>query len=302
MDSPAHTEQLEKASKTYKYLRLGLVGAATLIVVSVVIERWRTEADCFQTSISAYYYTPAREIFVGGLLSIGLALFVIKGRTDWEDAWLNLAGMCAPLVALVPTTDVGTCFSVKSPLGDVRPDNIPKWLSSSVHNNLLALLLFFGVAWVFAILSRAAPIKPSGGRAPFAGVLLSVAIGIVVVVGVFNTRWALQHLHGPSAVLMFIYLWAAVLCNWPRKEGVGMAGRNRWFGRIYKGVAFAMPVLGVVSFFLFGEHRVFAIEVVEIACFVVFWGAQTYDPQTSLPVHLSSPGSQTPVDDTGTSD
>jgi hypothetical protein len=103
---------------TYRYLRLGMVGVVLLLGVSILIERW--QVDCWQTSVSAYYYTPVRAVFVGGLMAIALALIVIKGSTTWEDATLNAAGMLAPVVAVVPTADVGRCWSVApgpSPVG-----------------------------------------------------------------------------------------------------------------------------------------------------------------------------------------
>jgi hypothetical protein len=87
--------------KTYRYLRLALVALVALIMTAVALEWGRTH--CLQTSISAYYYTPARSIFVGSLVAIGVALIAIRGRSDGEDALLNLAGMLAPVVAFVPT-------------------------------------------------------------------------------------------------------------------------------------------------------------------------------------------------------
>lgn len=71
-------------------------------LVSVVIERSR--ATCWGESISGYYYTPSRNVFVGALVVIGVSLIAIKGSTDREDVLLNLAGVLAPIVAFVPTT------------------------------------------------------------------------------------------------------------------------------------------------------------------------------------------------------
>jgi hypothetical protein len=269
-------EELEKYKKTYKYLRLGMVGVAISLLGAVLIEYFENDKRCFQKSISAYYYTPAREWFVGGLMSIGLALFVIKGRTDWEDAWLNLAGMCAPIVALVPTTNVGTCLSVPSPMGAVSPENLPDWLISSVHNNMLALVLFFVVAFVFALVTGAAPSgRTDRGFAPLVGAVFSFVVICVAVVGVLDTRWALRNLHLPAAGAMFMFLWFAVACNALSSRQLESA---RFF-EVFFGVFVAMPVLAGLAALLAGEHRVFAIEVVEILCFVVFWLAQTYAPR-----------------------
>src|SRR5205085_6408417 len=54
-------------------------------------------------SISAYYYTPVRGMFAGALLAIGACLVCIRGSTTVEDILLNVAGMLAPVVALIPT-------------------------------------------------------------------------------------------------------------------------------------------------------------------------------------------------------
>jgi hypothetical protein len=99
--------------KTYRYVRIGMVGATVLLGTPVLIEHNTVEPACWQTSISAYYYSPVRAVFVGALMAIGLSLIVIKGSTWPEDVCLNVAGMLAPVVALVPTADHGTCWSVE---------------------------------------------------------------------------------------------------------------------------------------------------------------------------------------------
>ncbi|OWY63029.1 hypothetical protein B7486_55270, partial [cyanobacterium TDX16] len=91
-------ERASDAVSTYRYLRIGMIGAVGLLTTSIWIEHGNVQEPCFQTSISAYYYTPVRAVFVGCLLAVGLALIVIKGRTALEDTCLNSAGMLAPLV------------------------------------------------------------------------------------------------------------------------------------------------------------------------------------------------------------
>jgi hypothetical protein len=94
----------QDAIKTYRYLRIRMIGAVVLLTASIAIER--SKVDCWQTSISAYYYTPVRAIFVGTMIAVDLALIVYKGRSGREAVCLNYAGMLAPAIALVPTTDV----------------------------------------------------------------------------------------------------------------------------------------------------------------------------------------------------
>ncbi|MGI9602089.1 MAG: hypothetical protein ACR2QE_09405, partial [Acidimicrobiales bacterium] len=57
----------DTAIQTYRYLRIGLVGAVALLFASIVIEHREVVDDCWQTSISGYYYTPVRAILVGAL-------------------------------------------------------------------------------------------------------------------------------------------------------------------------------------------------------------------------------------------
>jgi hypothetical protein len=126
--------------KTYRYLRIGIVGVVVLLMVSILIER--INADCWQTSISAYYYTPVRAIFVGSLTAIGLALIVIQGRTSPVDVCLNFAGMLAPVVAVVPTTDVGLCWSRTPGSLPLNPDGtLSDIVVANIDNNVLALLI-----------------------------------------------------------------------------------------------------------------------------------------------------------------
>ena len=54
-------------------------------------------------SVSAYYYTPAQAFFVGGLIGLGACMIALKGTNPVEDVFLNLGGVFAVIVALVPT-------------------------------------------------------------------------------------------------------------------------------------------------------------------------------------------------------
>ncbi len=137
--------------KTYRYLRIGIIAAVFLLAASVVLERTKVAPACWQTSISAYYYTPARAVFVGALMAIGMSLVVIKGSTPWEDVFLNVAGMLAPVVALVPIGNPGECWSIEpEPLPTVKNSTTGKlelapWVERNIENNIEALL-WAGVA------------------------------------------------------------------------------------------------------------------------------------------------------------
>lgn len=97
------------ALRTYTAIRVGVVA----VIVALGFAVWRQVANsphnCVQRSLSAYYYTPVRPMFVGALLVIGFAMVVLWGRTMTEDAALNLAGLLLMVVAFVPTLDANYC-------------------------------------------------------------------------------------------------------------------------------------------------------------------------------------------------
>lgn len=60
-------------------------------------------------SLSAYYYSGMRELFVGALWAIGVFLFVYKlPDFTWESLLSTLAGAAAVVVALFPTGRPGS--------------------------------------------------------------------------------------------------------------------------------------------------------------------------------------------------
>lgn len=62
----------------------------------------------FRGSLSAYYYSGMRELFVGALWAIGVFLLVYKlPDFTWESLLSTLAGAAAVLVALFPTARPG---------------------------------------------------------------------------------------------------------------------------------------------------------------------------------------------------
>jgi hypothetical protein len=87
--------------KTYTLLRVGMAGIGiffplVLWLVGLIV------GVQLQGSISAYYHTPMRNVFVGSLFAIGAFLYLYKGVTTRENIVLNFAGVFAVLVALLP--------------------------------------------------------------------------------------------------------------------------------------------------------------------------------------------------------
>ena len=98
-------ELREYMVETYFTLRITI--AASAILLPLVLLAWATIDDRvdMQGSISAFYYTSARNAFVGIVIAMGIALIAYHGYDAEEDWALNVAGVLAVLVALFPAKD-----------------------------------------------------------------------------------------------------------------------------------------------------------------------------------------------------
>jgi uncharacterized membrane protein YidH (DUF202 family) len=261
------------AIKTYRYLRIGMVVLVLLIASSVIIEA--VEAKCLQTSISAYYYTPVQAILVGGLMAIGVCLIVIKGSTPAEDLCLNLAGMLAPIVAVVPTSEERTNCVASTRLA--LPGD---WVTASYRNNVEALLIagFAGLLIAFVVAgavnnSAMEAMRRSAERIK-AGLWTVLAVLLIALIlfmfwDSFGTR-----AHGFAAFLMFVFLAASSAINWRELRG---QTTKRKYRRIYGIIAAAMIAVGVVVllFLRSWSYHVLVLEGAEIVLFATFWLNQT---------------------------
>jgi hypothetical protein len=270
----------EDAIKTYRYLRLGMVAAVLCLGAAILIEHGNVAQHCWQTSISAYYYTPVRAIFVGGLIAIGMAMIVIKGRSDAEDLCLNMSGMLAFVVAIAPTTDVKNhCWSNPPDSFPVLPDgSLAHWVRVNVDNNFDALLIAGAIGLVIAsavvfftwrgTIGAGETVKKStvAGLA-FTGIALLAAWWLIVNWNDFYTQ-----AHGKAAAGMFLFQIAVVAF-----KAVEHREDSKWYVAVYTVVAGLMLLGGIIigGLRLFGDHTVFALEIYEITLFAVFWLFQT---------------------------
>ncbi|MDP8955506.1 MAG: hypothetical protein M3N24_00895 [Actinomycetota bacterium] len=274
------------ALKTYRYLRIGIVCAVVLLAASIGIEA--VKAGCLQTSISAYYYTPVRAIFVGSLFAIGLALIVFKGRGSRDDFLLNLAGMLAPVVAVAPTTDVGRCYSFPPNPLPLEGDSLAQWVVTNIDNNFRALLIVGGVGLGVAIITwfvtRNDPQRAAENQRGTVAAMAGTAVVLLLAWWLLE-RWDDFYTlaHGYAAALMFAFLAAAILSNaWEERNT-----RRRVLTRTYVAIGLLM-IAGVVfpALRLFDEHVVFALEAYEITWFAVYWLIQTvenWDEEVAAP-------------------
>ena len=198
MDRPPASPLEQSATRTYRYLRLTIVGLVVLLGVSVAI----ASAQCGAPlgSISVSYYTPARSVFVSSLIGIGAALIAIRGRRGLENSLLTVAGMATGLIALVPTprpSSVGSCAAA------------PFDSAASVQNNVWALLVAGAFGLLAAALSTATGPRP-GWRTPIAAAALWIAVLVWFTVG--RASFA-EAAHYAASALLFVLLTVVAVIN-----------------------------------------------------------------------------------------
>lgn len=265
------------AIKTYRYLRLGMVAVVVAILVS--IQSQHALDGFWESSVSDYYYTHARPVFVAGLIATALALIAIKGNTTGEDTALNVAGMLAPIVAFVPTGSEQLCD------GAVIVDDT---ICLDVDNNIKALLVA-GVVGV-GIAAFSLVIERWKGhvsqRTTIVQALLLVATTGLLAFG----WWALRSgniygLHATAAIAMFVALgiaavWAGGDLLWRnrKKPPEHRSPRHaKGFAWAYFAVAAAMGIGGLVIYKRPGEwqHRILVLELYETVLFASVWIVQS---------------------------
>lgn len=277
-----HAEDRTGAVVTWRYLRGSLVLMAAGLLVAVGYEVNR--AGCWQYEISDYYYTPVEGIFVGALVTIGVALICLRGASDGEDVLLNWAGLCAFFVALVPTDppDSG-CGPVVA--GEVSRD-------LSVGNNVSVLFVLLAVGSIAAATASVIGSRSGDGRGPSsidrAG--SGIAAGALLVAAGFflwDRDGFVDVAHPTAAVSMFVFVFLNVVLNAYQRSLIcerddlpqGRFGRHRWANR-YGLIAALMIVDAGVHLALVARewpYTVFSIEATLIVLFAAFWSVQTVE-------------------------
>ena len=292
----------EVVVKTTRYLRLAMVALVVALAAAVLYAHFTShEADggtahCWQTSISAYYYTPAQTIFVGVLIAVGISLIALKGSTEIEDVLLNFAGMFAPLVAVVPTPGPGSCGTVI----DTTNRNL------NIANNVTAILITAGLAFVvLAVLWRRghpANATPAPDKSPLENrrARAIATLGYVLAVILYALTWGLfkgvngwftNNAHSFSAVAFFVFIFLAVVDNainfhFTRQRVAGTQPAVRAPHKINRYMviaalmALAVCVIKLPGLFgasLYGDYETIWLESAMISLFAIFWVIQTQE-------------------------
>ena len=188
-----------KYVRSYLWTRLaiGLVGFLLPTLLFIGEDWFLNDADAFnRDSLSAYYHTAQRDIFVGAMCVVGfmLIIYMFSDFKTWEF-WISFAaGICALALTFVPTGRKGAlrpaspedaiplCGSGQAPLvcspmqitlGEQGAQNVHMWSSFA----FIALLA--GIAVVFGIRELTAP-----GGSKRAASLHFLCVAVMAVAGV----------------------------------------------------------------------------------------------------------------------
>lgn len=267
-------DEHDLAVKTWRYLRVSLIALAVGLAVAVL--HARSLVECWQTSISAYYYTPASGVLVGVLVAIGVCLICLRGASDGEDVLLNLAGICAPFIALVPTPNKSR------ECGKVFVSTSERYLNVGTSVTALLVVAWLALAFIAAITVRRIRADAEARPSDVAVRGFWAAVGLLLVTNVvfvgFRTFF-LSNAHNAAAVLFFVFVLANVRLNafqrYAAEEEAGLSpGRFNRYTRIT--VAMAVVIAVHVALIIANwSHWIFTLEAGLIALFVWFWIAQT---------------------------
>ena len=160
---------------TVRHLRLGVgsVGIAlpiVLVVGHLIVARRLTLLD----SLSGYYHTELRDVFVGSLCAVGVFLIAYRYRRP-DDALGTVAGVLAVAVALFPTT-------MGARAGTISPSDRIVGLVHQIAAGALFLLLAVFCLFLFTRPDRAgvSPSPPAVRFYRLCGGLILLAIALAV--------------------------------------------------------------------------------------------------------------------------
>lgn len=273
--------------KTYLYLRLGIVAATVLLLTGVVVQTSRTE---LLGSISAYYYTGVRDVFVGSVLAAALGLVVVRGRPGVENVLLNLAGMLLPVVAFIPTPLAAdtSVAGVTVRCAEGWKSCVPEALVPDVVANLTTLVVLGAVGLVVAwVTLRGNPTARRGDRIGFlaAAAIWVLVMGLLAAGADSGARAVLLNLgHYVAAVLAFALLVIVGVVNGMRSDQTLVLRQFQApFSRAYWAIAVLMTltvvvgVVGALTVGASGTRLVLVVEVLLLVLFALFWLLQTLE-------------------------
>lgn len=296
------------AVRTYFLLRWSMPVLLLWLVVAM-LGVWRAAwvdhgVELPMTSISAYYYTDARTVFVGVLIGLGVLLIVIQGRTPWEDALMNTAGALAPFVALLPTPvrESKVCTEAYCTAEVLKRDEL---FTGIPNNHALIEFNIWAVAPIWAILFTylaysAVKVLRTDGTSTSERTAASFSAGAVFVFGVvalgfwlFDDRsrdlfFAGAHLTSAAIMVALLLLSIIPFARWADESSYAIFDHQPFtFMRNGFGVFLAVALVLIAACVAIAlstpvdwNHKVLVIEAAALVPFAVYWIMQGFALRT----------------------
>jgi hypothetical protein len=295
------------ALKTHRYLRLSFVFAVAALFLGVTIAS--VMGGYVKGSISYYYWTPARNVFVGVLIAASLAMLALNGRggaakipvgkatlkLPSPSTLLDFAAVFGPLIAIVPTdvkaSEQGlTTFTCEG----TEQSCLPKSALPDVQNAVLTYIITLAViVAVMLIVQRKEKRMRFALFVPVTAAITAIALFFFT----FVSNDAFPYIRiGPSSlsihyIVTFLFFAAFATVVWirgirdndPEDRTPASDTQRLW----YKILAIAMAAdilflvgLAVVAQFgvedaIPGFPEVLFGETIGLTLFAVFWAIQT---------------------------
>jgi hypothetical protein len=268
---------------TYRNLRLGIAATVVLIFVAVTLASIRVG---ILVSVSAYYYTSARNVLVGALVAASLGMLALSGR-GIQRALLDAAALFAPLIALVPTllTPATTpdaekvCGTVSACIPDAALPDIETGVWTYLIVGAGVLLVAIVVSGVRVAREGRGVVRP---LVPSFAVTFGVLL-VVLLAWLFAREAFLVSTHLAASVVFFGLIAAVAVAN-------AFAPADRPTRRFPRGlriaywaiaIALVADLLGLIVVVGSGlalevsPSPLFLGEAVALALFLLFWVLQS---------------------------
>ena len=256
--------------RTYRYLRIGIAGTIVVIFVSVGLA---AASVGWLTSVSDYFYSPARDAFVGALIAATLALVALSGHGP-ERALLDAAALFAPLIAVVPTTLAPV--TVPGIIVPCTTRCFPPAFEADAGNGVITYLIVGGLTVTVALLLvwlRQVSIVGVG----FSLVIACAVFLTVALTWAFAREAFLQQGHFVATIAFFgLFATVAILNAFPRRG----APPAPIFRALYTAIAILLAIVLVVYIVLLPQTSASDIpialiaEAAALALFIAFWVVQ----------------------------
>lgn len=269
--------------RTYRYVRLSVVAAVVLLSAGIA---WQFATIGPLNSISASYYAPIRSVFTGALFAVAVALVVLAGRSI-RRFLLLLAGMTAPVVALVPVPLASD--QIQHLFGTACSGDAVTCLPPQTVAEVAAVLPAYLITAATLLLVSVVLLALDRALDRWAIIRTGIAAALLLALVVWSTLPSfllLAHYAAAGVFFLLIAVTAGLHAVAVREEGASGPGTPRFYSRCYATVSVLIAAVDVIVIVLLltrsgaallGEQWLLLGESAALALFGVFWILQTVE-------------------------